>query len=761
MDPPSPQLVRRLTSAGLCRPGDLRRCRPWVRRLARDIPAFETVWLDALVQARRLTAYQAEVLGSDDPGRLSLGPFVLVDRAGEDGRFTHFRARRTDASTPYLLSRLRRDADSSQLGESRLQEFLDRTAAVNHPGLALPRGFEQVDGRMWIASRWTDGISLQQLLVRRGRFAPACVSAIALQLCQALTALEDVAALHGDLRLRNVVLTSRGRCVLIAGGLRAALFHEQTIHANVLPDDCDGIAPELIGTGRPATPPSDIYALGCLLWELLAGRPPYPHGDPLARLAAHQQQRVPDIREWAPDTPSVLSELISEMTDPVAGMRPSGFRAVTSRLQRVARAPQRQLRRLFAAPVASPALGDDAGPPNRAAANVLAAAVVGLAACGVLLLHSGTRAELLSIARSPKPATSIDPKNIAVKAAPVPVVSESTQVPPLPQPDAAGVIRLHGPGPYLARDVSCPGKLELRGVGTAPALIVVGESPLQVVAEQLVLENVEVRYDTESISLGAEGRGPLLKIQAQQFAMRHCRLEGGTVSTQPAIEWTLLDAESAGQRDCLIIDSVFHHRGPAVSVNGPPSRISFENVLQSGDGPLVELSAVSRSRRAIEIETRRVTLRGAAPLLRCRIVELERFAPTLKLSLEDSALALDRSALVEFLGDEAPADWQRTLQITGEGSVVPPGAVMAGVRVAPDRLRPLQTDDVAIDGLMSTEFQFAGSASGVPTESVLTGYSGYGRSARPPGIEPGRLPLPSPTAYNSPVVKSSAAASHP
>lgn len=744
MDPPSPQLIRRLTTAGLCRPADLRRCRARVRRLARDIPAFETVWLDALVQTRRLTAFQAELLGSDDPGRLLVGPFVLIDRAGDDGRFVHYHARRIDSTARYRLSTTRVEPDSAQAAESRLQAFLDGTAPVAHPALALARGFEHVSGRMWIAAPWTDGGSLQHLLVRRGRFAPACAAGIAVQLCEALSHLEDAGAVHADIRLRNVVLSARGRCVLIASGLRNALFPEQSFQLDMPPDDCDGIAPELIGTGRPASVASDLYALGCLLWELLAGRPPYPHGDPLARLAAHQKQRVPDIRELAPDTPGLLAELIRGLTDPVAESRPAGFRVVAARLQRMKRAPGRQLRRLIREPVA--ALTDDRRESEpRRAAPALAAVLLCVAAGSLLLLNPGARGELLNIARSPKPAT---PAATSSPQVPAPAtVRASETLKPLPRPDATGVVRLQRAGVYSAGDLSFAGRLELRGAGPGVPIIVCDKSPLRVSALELVIENVELRYGRDESS-GESAPAALVELRVQNLAFRRCRFDGGVEKRRTAINWTPLDAHTAGGRECQVADCVFQGGGTAVIVTGPPSAVSFDNVLHTGAGPLLELSTEQPAPRAIDVAARRTTLRGGAPLIACRTADGVGMPAALRISLEESVLELERGALLEFVGSDAPADWQRLVQITGEGTVIPPGAMIAGVRSAPDRLRPLATHDLSIDGLMSTAFRFAGPAAGGPGDSAIVGYAGYGRSERPPGIDTARLLPAGHDAYN-------------
>ena len=110
--------------------------------------------------------------------------------------------------------------------------------------------------------------------------------------------------------------------------------------------------------------------------------------------------------------------------------------------------------------------------------------------------------------------------------------------------------------------------------------------------------------------------------------------------------------------------------------------------------------------------------------------------------------ALEHAALLEFLGPEPPADWQRSLRITGESSLVPPGAAIVGVRSADSRFRPLPVDEVSIEGLMTAELTFAGPADGNPAASMLRGKSGYARSAHPPGIDASRLPAAPVPAYN-------------
>ncbi|RPI84220.1 MAG: hypothetical protein EHM42_07680, partial [Planctomycetaceae bacterium] len=82
LEPLSAPLQNLLFEQRLCSPADLRRCRLLVRRLAADLPAFDSVWLDALVQFGRLTPFQVRILESASPHLIAAGPCVLVDQLG-------------------------------------------------------------------------------------------------------------------------------------------------------------------------------------------------------------------------------------------------------------------------------------------------------------------------------------------------------------------------------------------------------------------------------------------------------------------------------------------------------------------------------------------------------------------------------------------------------------------------------------------------------------------------------------------------------
>ncbi len=275
LEPPSDELVARLFRAELCSDADLRRARRIVQRLAADLPAFDSVWLDALSQLDKLTPFQVQILESKSPERLEIGPYVLRDRLGGGTTGETFLA--VDRSTGARVA-LKRIALGPWLDSARLEalaNFVRTASAISAEGLPT-RLVRDTNDNWVIVTPFIDGPSFGELLVRRGRFAPAVVLEIARQLLDDLAKLERLGIPHGDIRLSNGRLTADGRAVVVDAAIRALLDPDILLDGRPAPERFDGFAPERIGTGRPPDVRSDLYALGCLLYQLLCGRPPFP-----------------------------------------------------------------------------------------------------------------------------------------------------------------------------------------------------------------------------------------------------------------------------------------------------------------------------------------------------------------------------------------------------------------------------------------------------------------------------------------------------
>lgn len=760
VDPPSTQLVQLLTSLGLCTSGDLRRCRPRVRRLARDIPTFDTVWIDALVQNRALTTFQAAMLATQQPDALAVGPFLLIERLGGDGRFTYYRARRRDDRRPILLTSIDQDPETTGAALHRLQALVEVLRGFNHRGVCPIQEFSEQNGRLVVAGPWVAGSNLQELAVRRGRFPADVVTAILRQIVPGLQALEQRGVPHGDLRLRNIRLMQSGDAMLVRPGLLAALTPEISIHSRLPHDAYDTLAPERIDSGLPANSRSDLYALGCVMWQLLTGRPPWPHGDPLAKLAAHQSRRIPDVRDWSPDTPEPLAKLVWHLTDPDPAQRSAGVQWLTAVCPGSLRRSRRRLAQFCTT------LDVPAGPlhpaESRPATRTIrvATGTAALLMLSVCLVHAGARTELLNIAHQltgrlqrPPAGTESHP---AEQSSTSGEGELSTGLLPLPSPDADGVIELDGAQTYEATEIAAVGGLTIRCSDTEPALIVVRDRPLRIWAERAVLDNVAICSNVTNASSpsAANSTEGLLVVDAQELAMRRCVLHCGETSPESAVVWSALDPASAAPQRLLVRDSLFLGPADALRIESAASSVKLDNVLKTDGGTLLDLRrGALDSPRPFAATLRQVTLRKAGGLVRLMWDGEPMPLRSLEFTLQDCVfdIAAPDGALLQFAAPTLPDDWPLHIQIGGEGSVLGSTTQIAGHRsaVGEDAILPLDAGLLSIEGLQFADFAFAGADAAAPGQSLAVGQFGYRRSSKPPGIDPDALPRMPLHAYNS------------
>lgn len=763
-------LLRRLIEWNLCTAADLRRCRARVRKLARDLPTFDSVWIDALVQARRLTPFQASLLETD-PDEIVQGPCLLVDRLGRGPAAATFLARLRAGNERCVLKLVSGPVETLPQDLARLASLVEKLEGHAHPFAAAPHAALEQDGRIILVSRYVPGLHLGQLLVRRGRFHPRFVAAIARQLVAGLAALEQRAVIHGDIRLNNVRLTQQGTAVLVDAGIAPALRPELFVHWGHPPDRYDGVAPELIATGREGDAVSDLYALGCLMWQLLAGRPPFPTGDPLAKLAAHRTKPIADVREWSPDTPPPLAEMIRRFTAFDRAERPQSFAEVAQRIGPPRRGDRRKLSCFVASfNTALPSVPRHAGGFRSTRWPATVAALFVLSGAVLALVDHGARSELLHIAArvsqrlgiegtgDPAATTALGTSADAQRGAAHP------EWLPLPAPNADGTILLETNGPYRAAEVSVVGGLSIRGVrGTAP-VIVVADRPLELWAESVTLDNVHLRdARLRDMHLQADANvaatRALVVVRALDLVVAECSF-GDAPSDAPrntssaandrtmpppaAILWKGLDPRNAARTRIRVENTVFAMQsdGAAIDLATSPGAIAVDNCLARGGGPLVESRSLPAAGGDLRIAVRNVTLRDSAGLLRVAAAP-DRSGGRFLIDARDCVfdLAAD-GALFQLSPAASAAGIASEIEMTGEGSLISPRARIAAghprsVEPGGDALE----SEIALEGLVAASFEFAGDDDSPGACGVIS-WNAPRRSPEPPGIDPTALAIP-------------------
>ena len=187
-----------------------------------------------------------------------------------------------------------------------------RTAArFNHPNAVTVFDTGQ-DGRQpWIVMELISGQDLAQRLGTSGRLDETDAVAIADAVLAALEAAHRDGMVHRDVKPGNIMLLDDGGVKLADFGIAKSIQDATaglTATGQII-GTAKYLSPEQV-EGHPATPASDVYALGCVLYEMLAGQPPFTGDSAITIALAHTRNRAPDIRRVRPDVSPTVAAAI-------------------------------------------------------------------------------------------------------------------------------------------------------------------------------------------------------------------------------------------------------------------------------------------------------------------------------------------------------------------------------------------------------------------------------------------------------------------
>jgi serine/threonine-protein kinase len=229
------------------------------------------------------------------PGE-QIGDYVVDALLGEGATGGVYRATRGRDGLVVALKVLKRGLSRDAAFVGRFVREARIAASVKHPHLVPVVESGEHAGRLYLVSRFYDTGSLADLIDRDGRLAVDESIRLAAEVASGLGALHAHGIVHRDVKPSNVMLDRMGAAALTDFGLaRSDAYTVLTIPGQVL-GTLDYIAPELI-QGQPATSESDVYSLGCLVYECVTGSPPFADRGVFEVAVAHLEDAPPDPRE--------------------------------------------------------------------------------------------------------------------------------------------------------------------------------------------------------------------------------------------------------------------------------------------------------------------------------------------------------------------------------------------------------------------------------------------------------------------------------
>lgn len=238
-----------------------------------------------------------------EPGDL-LGDFEIVSVAGVGGMGVVYKAKQKALDRDVALKVIREEIASEPEFRERFMREARLAASVDHPHVVTVYDVGNEDDRLYLVMQWIDGSDVKEQLKESGRFPPKRAVAIGSQIAGALDALHSVSGLiHRDVKPANVLLRSvngEDHAYLTDFGIAKppeALEHLTKTGSTV--GTTGYLSPEQIQGGE-AGPRSDLYALGCLVFEMLTGKAPFKGENELAVRWAHANDPRPLVSEAVP-----------------------------------------------------------------------------------------------------------------------------------------------------------------------------------------------------------------------------------------------------------------------------------------------------------------------------------------------------------------------------------------------------------------------------------------------------------------------------
>ncbi len=217
---------------------------------------------------------------------------------------------------------------------ARFEREMEVLKKLSHPNIVRSFGGVCEDKQRFYAMELMPGGSLEDQLQERGRLPWETVIQYGLQMCSALDYLHKNGVIHRDLKPANFLLDEQGQLKLSDFGLASVIAARKITSAGKTAGTLLYMAPEQIRGGE-ITPRTDLYALGCVLFELLTGNPPYVGDTPAATMHMHCQAEIPRITPIALDCPIALEQLVTRLLQKEPAQRPVDAQAVARELRLV------------------------------------------------------------------------------------------------------------------------------------------------------------------------------------------------------------------------------------------------------------------------------------------------------------------------------------------------------------------------------------------------------------------------------------------
>ncbi len=247
--------------------------------------------------------------GQLDPGTILGGRYEIVRLLGQGGMGAVYQAYDRELERQVALKLIRSDLAANPEILKRFKQELILARQITHKNVIRIFDLGQADGFKFITMDYIEGEDLQSLLRRKKKLEPAEAANIIAQTCRALEAAHAEGVIHRDLKPQNIMLDKRGRAYVMDFGIARSTLAPGMTQTGALIGTPDYMSPEQ-AKGQTLDARSDLFSVGIIFYEMLAGQTPFPADTTMGKLWKRTNEVARPLGELDKTIPPSICEIV-------------------------------------------------------------------------------------------------------------------------------------------------------------------------------------------------------------------------------------------------------------------------------------------------------------------------------------------------------------------------------------------------------------------------------------------------------------------
>lgn len=287
----------------------------------------------SLVEAQVLTQFQADAIAGGQFEQLRMGNYDILSKLGAGGMGAVFKARHRRMKRIVAVKLLSSEIARQESFVQRFQREVETIAQLSHPNIVMAYDADESEVGHFLVMEFVDGRDLASEVQKSGPLSVAATVDYIAQAAAGLEAAHAKAIVHRDIKPANLMLTvdgvvkvaDLGLARLTGGAADDSAGSFSLTQAGGILGTADYMPPEQALDSTAIDQRADIYSLGCTLYYLLAGKPPYYATSLMALMLQHRDGKIPDLRAVRPEVPLALVSAFERMVAKNPDDRPASM----------------------------------------------------------------------------------------------------------------------------------------------------------------------------------------------------------------------------------------------------------------------------------------------------------------------------------------------------------------------------------------------------------------------------------------------------